>query len=177
MSLLSRKLKNIYNLTLTSKFINLFVDGYYYIKELNYISEVFYSKEFKYILKKYLKIDIEKDWIGRLYGVINPEIDINGKLDYNNVIIELDGENTNNNEYIKAWTYKQMCLIADLFKIHRLYDFINIEFKHVGPETMDNYLLIFDIYSRQKFAKTLKSFLKQSFFYIILICIFYNVYF
>ena len=46
----------------------------------------------KNICKKYLKCDINKDWLGRLYGIINPMIDINGKIDVSSMIIEIDIE-------------------------------------------------------------------------------------
>ena len=84
------------------------------------------------------------------------------------MIIEIDGENTNNIEQVKAWVYKQMLLIANLFKIEKLYDYIDIEFKHVGPENQDNFLIIFDIVDRKRFTTAVKSFLKQLGLYIIL---------
>ena len=77
------------------------------------------------------------------------------------MIMEIDGENTNTNEYVKHWTYKQLQLIQDLFKLHKMYDYISIEFEHVGPTNMDNYLIIFDIASRQLFTSSLKKVLKH----------------
>ena len=56
-----------------------------------------------------------------------------------------------------------MQLIAQLFKIERLYDYINIEFEHVGPTNMDNYLVIFDIVSRKTRAESFKKFIKHIF--------------
>ena len=46
-----------------------------------------------------------------------------------------------NNEYIKHWTYKQLNLIGSLFKIEKLYDYINLTFEHVCSENHDNFLL------------------------------------
>ena len=79
-----------------------------------------------------------------------------------------DDENTNNNEYIKHWTYKQLNMIGHVFSIENLYHFINLEFKHVGPKNADNYLLIFDIVSRKEFAKNLKATLLHAFIYIVI---------
>ena len=61
-----------------------------------------------------------------------------------------------------------MQLIGNLFKIEKLYDYIYIEFKHVGPKEYDNYLVIFDMSSRIDFVENLKKFVKQSILYIIL---------
>lgn len=139
-----------------------------YIKDYEYISDTLYSDAFKIVLKEYLNINIKKDWIGRLYGVINPNINEEGKFDVTKTIIELDEDNTNNNEYIKHWTYKQLNIIGQVFKIENLYHFIDLQFTHVGPENADNYLLIFDIVSRKEFVKNLKKTFLHGFIYAII---------
>jgi len=156
-------------LGITSSFIS---STYQYIKDKSYISDTFYSDALRLVLKQYLKTDFRKDWLGRLYGVVNPNI-TDGKYDFNNVVIELDGDNTNNNEYVKNWVYRQMRLVGSLFKIEKLYDYINVEFEHVGPEEMDNYLVIFDIVSRKEFVQNCKRFIKRLFSLgIIALCVF-----
>ena len=107
-------LTKLLHLTLTYKFINMFISLYNYIHDYTYISDTLYSDEFKHVLKRYLNVDVDRDWIGRLYGVINPNIDINGKFNVNTMIIEIDGDNTNNNEQVKNWCYKQLALIFQL---------------------------------------------------------------
>jgi hypothetical protein len=164
MKFISKLLKN----TIILKLFNCIKYTYTYIKDKHYISDTLYSKQFKFVLDQYLHTDIKTDWLGRLYCIINPAIDNNGDFNISNMIIELDGDNTNNNEHIKQWTYKQMKLIAHLFKIEKLYDYINIEFTHVGPENMDNYLLVFDIVSRKQMSNSYKKFIKHLFVYIIL---------
>lgn len=168
-------IKKIFSKTLTYKLYNTITSLFYYIRDYLYISDTFYSDEFKLVLKKYLNINIKKDWIGRLYGIINPNIDINGDFNVNNVIIELDGENSNNNEYVKTWAYKQLNLISSLFKIQKLYDYISLEFNHVGPENADNYLLIFDITNRKEFVYWLKKLFKHLFIYSIIVIIIYFI--
>lgn len=154
-------IRKFFGWTLTYKTLA-FIEGVYtYIKDYYYISDTLYSAEFKAVIKRYLYITLSKDWIGRLYGVINPNIDINGKFDFNNTILEIDGENTNNNDYVKHWVYKQMDLISQLFRIEKLYDYISIDFKHVGPSFADNYLIIFDVISRKYMAQTFKSWIKM----------------
>lgn len=153
-------IQKFFGWTLTYKTLALLEGLFTYIKDYYYISDTLYSAEFKAVIKRYLYIELRKDWIGRLYGVINPNIDINGKYDFNNTILEIDGENTNNNDYVKHWVYKQMDLINQLFKIEKLYDYISIDFKHVGPSHLDNYLIIFDVISRKYTARTFKSWFK-----------------
>ena len=162
-------LKKIGSNTLTWRLVMLVQSIYRYITDMSYISDTLYSKEFLTVLKQYLRISIKKDWIGRLYGVINPYIDIDGKIDFNNTIIEIDGDNTNSNEYVKNWVYRQFNLIDNLFKINKLYDYINVDIKHVGPLNADNYLIVIDVVSRKEMTYALKRVLKQILIYL-LIC-------
>lgn len=161
-------LKKIGTNTLTWQLVMLVQFIYRYITDLSYISDTLYSKEFLTVLKQYLRITVKKDWIGRLYGVINPYIDIDGKIDFNNTIIEIDGDNTNSNEYVKNWVYRQFNLIDNLFKINKLYDYINVDIKHVGPLNADNYLIVIDIVSRKEMTYIMKRVLKQSILYMII---------
>lgn len=161
-------LKKIGSNTLTWRLVMLVQSIYRYITDMSYISDTLYSKEFLTVLKQYLRISVKKDWIGRLYGVINPYIDINGKIDFNNTIIEIDGDNTNSNEYVKNWVYRQFNLIDNLFKINKLYDYINVDIKHVGPLNADNYLIVIDVVSRKEMAYMLKRVLKQTILYMII---------
>lgn len=161
-------LKKIGSNTLTWRLVMLVQSVYRYITDMSYISDTLYSKEFLTVLKQYLRISIKKDWIGRLYGVINPYIDIDGKIDFNNAIIEIDGDNTNSNEYVKNWVYRQFNLIDNLFKINKLYDYINVDIKHVGPLNADNYLIVIDVVSRKEMAYMLKRVLKQTILYMII---------
>ena len=154
--------KTFFSKTLLGKFTKYVSDSIQYRKDYNLIQETFYSPAFKKVIDNYLKTDIRKDWIGRLYGVVNPNIK-DGKYDFNNVIIEIDGDNTNNNEYVRHWVYKQLQMIGSLFKIEKLYDYIDISFEHVGPENLDNYLIIFDIVSRKEKAESRKRFFKHFF--------------
>lgn len=161
-------LKKIGSNTLTWRLVMLVQSIYRYITDMSYISDTLYSKEFLTVLKQYLRISVKKDWIGRLYGVINPYIDIDGKIDFNNTIIEIDGDNTNSNEYVKNWVYRQFNLIDNLFKINKLYDYINVDIKHVGPLNADNYLIVIDVVSRKEMTYMMKRVLKQTILYMII---------
>ena len=131
-----------------------------YRKTRNAIKDVFYGEDFPMVIKRYLNVDLDKDWLGRLYGVINPNVDIHGNLNVNNVIIEIDGNNTNTDEYVKTWIYKQLSMMGQLFNMRNLYANINMEIEHVGPEDQDNYLIIFDIVDRGIMATAFKKLMK-----------------
>jgi len=140
-----------------------------YIKDYRLISDTLYSREFKTVIMKYLKCELDKDWLGRLYGIINPNIDINGNLDVSSIILEIDDSQTNNEEYVKNWIYRQMNLISSLFKIERLYNYITLDITHVGAENHDNYLIVFDITTRKYMAYCFKRMFWHMFVYGIII--------
>ena len=160
-------IRKIFSNLLIGKIYNFISSIFYYIKDYNLISETLYSREFKKVIMKYLKCELDKDWLGRLYGVINPNIDINGNLDVTSMIVEIDDYNTNNEEQVKNWIYTQMMLISELFKIEKLYSYTSLDLKHVGPINHDNYLIIFDITSRKYMASSFKKML----WHILLYCI------
>ena len=140
---------------------------YIFNKDYEQISDVIYTNDFYNLMYQYLGVNLKKDWIGRLYGVVNPNI-VDGKVDFRNTVIELDDDRTSNDEYLKHWVYKQLLLVAQLFKFDRLYDYITLEIKHVGPINADNYLLIFDISSRKELFNIIKGILIQLIIYIII---------
>ena len=157
MKFIRKFIRKFFGWTLIYKSFVLLESIYIYIKDYYYISDTLYSEEFKRVIQKYLYVDLDKDWIGRLYGVINPNIGPNGQFDVSNMIFEIDGANTNNDDYIKNIIYGKMDLIDRQFHINKLYDFISIEIEHVGPKFADNYLIIFDIVSRKYMAQTFKK--------------------
>lgn len=160
--------KSVWEHTLIYKLYSLLRCMVAYFSDMSYISETLYSKEFSMVLRRYLHTEFSKDWIGRLYGIVNPIIDINGNLDLSGTVIEIDGNATNNIEYLKNWIYRQMQLIDNLFKISKLYDYITVDISHVGPINADNYLVVFDVASRKEMMLWLKSTLIHTILYILI---------
>jgi hypothetical protein len=167
-------LKKYLSLLLIYKILALFKWTYTYIKDYEYVSDTLYSHQFASVLKKYLGVSFKKDWLGRIYGVINPNIDIKGNLNFDNVVIELDDLNSNNNTYVSQWVYRQLSMVQALYKLENsgFFDLVGVEFKHVGPINQDNYLVIFDIVSRKEMSILFKSIMIRLFIYSIIIILF-----
>ena len=168
-------LKKLFSYTLLYKiYLNLVLIKEY-IDDYDYVSESLYSEAFSKILEKYLNLKVKKDWIGRIYGVINPNLDINGNVNFANTIIEIDDNNTNSNEYVKNWIYKQMNMVKYVFKLDEsgFFDYIGCDIEHVGPKEHDNYLVVFYIVSQKAMLQNLKRLLKQFSVYAIIVAIIY----
>ena len=168
-------LKKLFSYTLLYKIYLNFILLKEYIEDYDYVSESFYSEAFSRILEKYLNLKVKKDWIGRIYGVINPNLDINGNVNFANTIIEIDDNNTNSNEYVKNWIYKQMNMVKYVFKLDEsgFFDYIGCDIEHVGPKEHDNYLVVFYIVSQKAMLQNLKRLLKQFSVYAIIAAIIY----
>lgn len=149
--------------TLTYKTLNVFACVFSYIKSRLYIRDTLYSEQFKYVLKKYLKADFKEDWIGRLYAVVNPAIDINGNIDFGSQIIEFTDDGMSTDNYVKSWVLKQMSLIKSVFNLQQsgFFDYISAEFKHVGPENADNWLVVFDLVDRKILVSSIYKEIRQ----------------
>ena len=168
-------LKKLFSYTLLYKIYLNFILIKEYIYDYDYVSESLYSEAFSKILEKYLNLKVKKDWIGRIYGVINPNLDINGNVNFANTIIEIDDNNTNSNEYVKNWIYKQMNMVKYVFKLDEsgFFDYIGCDIEHVGPKEYDNYLVVFYIVSQKAMLQNLKRLLKQFSVYAIIAAIIY----
>ena len=70
-----------------------------------------------------------------------------------------------------------MYTVGTLFKLKNLYSYITMDIEHVGPLDQDNYLVIFDIASRQIFVESLKRVIKHTLFYGIIASIIMFIYF
>lgn len=170
-------LNKLFSYTLLYKIYLNFILLKEYIEDYDYVSESFYSEAFSRILEKYLNLKVKKDWIGRIYGVINPNLDINGNVNFANTIIEIDDNNTNSNEYVKNWIYKQMNMVKYVFKLDEsgFFDYIGCDIEHVGPKEHDNYLVVFYIVSQKAMLQNLKRLLKQFSVYAIIAAIIYAI--
>ena len=168
-------LKKLFSYTLLYKIYLNLVLLKEYIDDYDYASESLYSEAFSKILEKYLNLKVKKDWIGRIYGVINPNLDINGNVNFANTIIEIDDNNTNSNEYVKNWIYKQMNMVKYVFRLDEsgFFDYIGCDIEHVGPKEHDNYLVVFYIVSQKAMLQNLKRLLKQFSVYAIIAAIIY----
>ena len=151
------------NWTLVSSLIRAIYWTFCYIKDWRLVEESLHGNGFRSLLKHYLKMDSRIDWLGRVYGVVNPAINEKGEFDYNGMVFELNGVNTNNQTWVENWLYKQMILVNNIFDVQKtgFFDIIDANVKHVGPENADNYLIVFDIASRKEMVGRWKRVLLQ----------------
>lgn len=177
-NLLKTFLNTITKRTLCYKVFNTIYWLCAYIKDYLYVKDTFYSEQFFYVLRSYLNTTFTKDWIGRVYGVVNPSIDINGHFDISKQIIEFTEDGMSTDNYVASFVYKQMSLIKSVFNLKSsgFFDIIGATITHVGPPNADNWLIVFDIVARKQCTNYLKKTFKQLVIYSILALISYFIY-
>ena len=162
-------IRKFINWTLVSSLIRAIYWTFCYIKDWRLVEESLHGDGFHSLLKHYLKMDSRIDWLGRVYGVVNPAINEKGEFDYNGMVFELNGVNTNNKTWVENWLYKQMILVNNIFDVQKtgFFDIIDANVKHVGPENADNYLIVFDIASRKEMVRRWKRVILQIIVYAV----------
>ena len=169
--MITKLLNKIFGWTLTVNMFQLILRAHDYLKDWMLVSDTLKSQAFHAILRQYLQIkEAKQDWLGRVYGVTNPNLTPEGEFDFSHVIFEMDGINSNTNTYIENWLYKQMITVSQVFSLDKtgLLDILTVNIEHVGPKTHDNYLIVFDIASRQEMSMKFKRVMKQLSLYAIL---------
>ncbi len=138
---------SIYDFYLTAK-------EYHYDKK--YVYDTLHSDGFKKVIDHYLNTNLRYNkFTDEPYCIVNPNTKADGSLDTDAIIMEIDGNNTNTDMYVQNWILKRMSLVEQLFKVGELYKYINIINEHVGPEMFDNYLIRFQIASKNEYDKSL----------------------
>lgn len=148
-------MRKLYSWTLLYNFCQMTYWWYVHTFKSSALKKSLKGDAFFSILKSYLKMRPKIDYLGRVYGVVNPSVSSDGKFDWNNVIFEIDGDMTNNYSYIENWLYKQLSMVSSLFGLDNsgFMNQITMDVTHVGPENADNYLVVFDTVPRQMMSK------------------------
>ena len=117
------------------RFIKNFFKNLKYQKILNRVYE---DDQIIAKLSYTLGVQFHKDWIGRLYAVINPAIK-DGKYDQEQVFEYLqDGYDTT--EHTKAWVMQKLSLMQNFIQTNNLFDILGYEFKQL--DEAGNYLFV-----------------------------------
>lgn len=81
-------------------------------------------------------VQFQKDWIGRVYAVINPVIK-DGKFDAEQTL-ELTESGYNNEEYTKRWVMERLIAMDTFLKTNNLFDMLSYKLDKV--DEYGNYL-------------------------------------
>lgn len=119
--------------------MSLFKDIYLHIKYSRILNKIYKDEDFLDKLSKLLNLrtKVKKDWVGRLYTVLNPNL-----LPVEEQIFEYDENGLNNKSFVEAWVMKRFIVISEFIRANNLFDLLTYDIKKL--DKYDNYLLILE---------------------------------
>lgn len=105
------------------------------------LNRIYQSEKVILRLSELFGAQVEKDWWGRLFVVINPAIK-DGKLNDDVIYNESDSPDGGwtDEEYVRAWLFSRMNIITEFIKTENLFDALTYRLKKL--DDWGNYLLI-----------------------------------
>lgn len=135
------------------------------IKYTKLLSKVYKDEDLLKKLSQLFGSNFKKDWIGRVYTVINPNI-MDGKFDNTTQIFEYNQNGLDNNVYVEKWIMNRFNVISQFIQTNNLFDLLN--YKITKLDDYDNYLLVLEPITLRDCIKYTKYF---TILFIILIII------
>lgn len=134
-----------------------------------FIKSFLQHRKYKKILKKVYKqenllenlsqlygTEFKMDWIGRIYTVINPNIN-NGQYDVNDQIFEYNENGFDNNIYVEKQIMKKLAIAQQYIQTNNLFDLLTYEIRKI--DDYDNYLFIIQPITLEDYVNSLKKLL------------------
>ena len=114
----------------------------YLIKNIRYsriLNRVYKNENLIQNLSNLFGTKFKKDWICRIYTVINPNIQ-NGVYDPNIQIYEYGENGLDNTIYVQNWVMERLNIASKFIQAQNLFDLLTYEIKKI--DEYDNYLFI-----------------------------------
>lgn len=120
---------------------NFFKYLFLYIKYYRILKPVYDEMHITKKLSETCKCNFKEDWVGRIYAVLNPNVqNIWGEIVENANVYENFGDPTQNNkDYITAWMMRRLVFVNNIIHADNLFELVGYEIK---PIENDNYLFI-----------------------------------
>ena len=109
------------------------------IKYTRLLTKIYKDENLLYKFSQLFGVEFRKDWIGRIYTVINPNI-LDDKVDVNTQIFEYGENGLTNEPYIEKYIMIKLNLVKDFIMANNLFDLLTYSIKKI--DNYDNYLLI-----------------------------------
>lgn len=119
-------------------FKNLFLNRKY----TRIIKKVYKDENLLEGLSKLFKTDFHQDWIGRVYAVLNPNLDENGNYSPNTQIFEYGESGLNNEKMIEQWVMEKLMVVSRFINANNLFELLSYSIKKL--DNYDNYLFILE---------------------------------
>lgn len=125
------------------------------IKYTKILNKVYYNENIIENLSNLFRSRFKKDWIGRLYTVINPNL-LGDDFDINTIIYEYDENGLNNKSFVERWIMTKLNIAQSFIQTNNLFDLLTYKIEKL--DDYDNYLFIIEPITLQDCLKYTKYF-------------------
>ena len=129
---------------------------YLHVKYVKILNKVYEDENLIENLSKLFDIKFKRDWVGRIYTVINPYIQ-DGKFKNDSHIFEMGDDGLNNNEYIEQYIMQKLVVADRFIYTNNLFDLLTYSIKKL--DKYGNYLFIMKPITYDDFIMHTKRFL------------------
>lgn len=131
------------------------------IKYTKILNKIYQNENILSNLSMLFKSQFKKDWIGRLYTVINPHL-LGEDFDINTIIYEYNENGLDNRTWVERWIMTRLNIAQSFIQTNNLFDLLTYDIKKL--DEYDNYLFVIE-------PITLRDCLKYTKYFIILLTI------
>lgn len=124
-----------------------------YLKTKHILDKIYKEENIIYNLSETYKIQFKKDWVGRLYAVINPIVDI----DENDRIFENVEDGYSLHSFVDKWVIERMTIASDFIMNKSLFELVTYHIELLDENY--NFLFTIEPIAWFDFIKWLKRFL------------------
>lgn len=130
-------------------------DFYLHIKYSTILSSVYKKENLLENLSDLFKHRFKKDWVGRIYTIINPMIK-DGKFDETSQVFEYKETGVDNSAYIEQYVMEKLIIAKEFLYTNNLFDMLSYDIKKL--DNYGNYLFIMKPITYDDFIKSSKRF-------------------
>lgn len=125
------------------------------IKYTKILNKVYETENILPNLSELFNTTFKKDWIGRLYAVINPNL-LGEDFDINTIIYEYGNNGLNNNAFVERWIMQRLNIAQSFIQVNNLFDLLTYDIKKL--DEYDNFLFVIEPITLQDCLKYTKYF-------------------
>lgn len=106
----------------------------------NILKKVYKTENIIPNLSSMFKSNFKTDWIGRIYTILNPNLNDMGEFDTNTQIYEYGEEGLKNDMYVEKWIMNKLNIASQFITNNNLFELLTYDLKKI--DDYDNYLFI-----------------------------------
>lgn len=106
----------------------------------NILKKVYKTENIIPNLSSMFKSNFKMDWIGRIYTILNPNLNDMGEFDTNTQIYEYGEEGLKNDMYVEKWIMNKLNIASQFITNNNLFELLTYDLKKI--DDYDNYLFI-----------------------------------